>query len=165
MYTFSQQLSDKDLRNALRIHYFGYIYTLITPVLGALISLYFIATMIIQPESFNPSKLLLLIAGLFFILRPRLYITNIFRAIRSQKNAEFPATINLTEDNKIESHVGESSSTISLEELFAYADKQNFLFLYVTRNNFLILDKREMPVGMHEKLISLLLIFRIKKKY
>jgi len=165
MFSFTQHLSDKDLRRALRIHYFGYKYTLITPALGALVALYFLVDLVIHPDQFNPSKLLLLIAGLFFILRPRLYITNIFRNIRSQKISESPATIRLTEDEKISSQVGESNSVNALQELFAYADKQDFLFLYVARNNFLILDKRLMPQGMLEKLISLLLHHRIRKKF
>jgi len=164
MYTYTQHLSDKDLRRALRIHYFGYKYTLITPALGALVALYFLVDLVIHPDQFNPSKLLLLIAGLFFILRPRLYITNIFRNIRSQKISESPATIRLTEDEKISSQVGESNSVIALQELFAYADKQDFLFLYVARNNFLILDKRLMPQGMHSQILSIFAKFRIKRR-
>lgn len=164
MNSFTQQISDEDLRKALRIHYFGYKFTLITPVLGALISLYFLVNLITQPDAFNPSKLLLLIAGVFFILRPRLYITNIFRAIRSQKNADLPANIELTEHETLVSRVGESSSIIALKELFAYADKQDFLFLYVGRNNFLILDKRVMPELMYQQMVRIFEHYRIKRK-
>jgi hypothetical protein len=164
MDSFTQKLSDKDLRRTLRIHYFGYKYTLITPVIGALVSLYFIFTLIRDPESYEHTTLLLVIAGVFFLLRPRLYINKIFSNIKSQKISEGTMTIQLTDDEKVISSIGQTQSVIPLKDLYAQADKQDFLFLYVAKNNFLALDKREMPGAMLQKIKDILKRYNIRKR-
>ncbi len=164
MQSFTQNLSDKDLKKTLRIHYFGYKYTLITPVMGGLVSLYLIYHIIANPGLPEPAIWLLLIAGAFFILRPRLYINRIFSNIKARKIAEETMSITLTDDEKISSVVGESQSLIPLKELHRYADKQDFFFLYVSKDNFLVLDKREMPTGFLNKLHDIMEKYNIRKR-
>jgi hypothetical protein len=164
MESFTQKLSDKDLRRTLRIHYFGYKYTLITPVIGGLVTLYLLFTLISDPQSYEHTTLLLMVAGVFFMIRPRLYISKIFANIKSQKISEGTMTVQLTEDEKVVSSVGESKSIFPLKDLYAHADKQDFLFLYVAKNNFLALDKREMPATMLHKLTGIMDKNNIKKR-
>ncbi len=164
MHSFTQNLSDKDLRKTLRIHYYGYKYTLITPVLGALVTLFFLVRLALDPQSFEPVVLLVLVAGVFFMLRPRLYISRIFANIKSQKLTGQPLNVQLDDDEKIVSTAGDSQSVISLKELHRYAETSDFLFLYVTKNNFLALDKREMPSAMLQKVKSIIEKYRIRKR-
>jgi len=164
MQKFTQKLSDQDLRKALRIHYFGYKYTLITPIMGAAVSLYLLYLIINSPWPPEPTMWLLLIAGAFFILRPRLYINRILSNIKSQKMFAGSMSIELTEDERIIATAGDSMSVMPLKDLYGFTNRQDFLHLYLAKNNFLILDKREMSETMLEKLISLLEKHAIRKR-
>ncbi len=164
MIEFKQTISDIDYKKAIALHYFGYKYTLINPILGAILLLIIVTLVIINSEFFNGKTFFLLLVSSFLITRPLFYIQNVFKNSKSNKMFSKQTNIQITDDNKIITSIGENVSTVKLTNLYLYDNKKTFLFLYIAKNQYLILDKRQMSKTQIENLIKILNRLKIKKR-
>ncbi len=164
MIEINQTISDKDYKKVIALHYFGYKYTFINPILGILIILITIIFGIRNPEIFDEKIVFLILISLFLIIRPFLYIRNIFKSSKSNKTLMKKTNIKITDDDKIVTTVGENVSTISFKDLYSYFDKKTFLLLYLARNQYLIIDKKIMSNSQVESLINTLNRLKIRKR-
>ena len=163
MIEFKQSISDSDYRKAIAIHYFGYGYTYINPILGLILLLVVIPLIIASPTSLDYGSIILLVLGLFLMVRPMLYINNVFRSIKSNKMSPTETSIQITED-RIVITTQDNIESVHLRNLYAYCNKQTFLFLYFARNQYLVLDKRKMSQAQLEKAVERLEKLNIKRR-
>ncbi len=165
MIGLEQKLSTKDLKKAIRIHYFGYKYTYINPILGVgivLISTYYL---VMRSWLLDKNVIILFLLGIFLILRPVIYVQNILKCLKSSKvSPRNKATIQITDDNKIIASVEDNSTTIDLKDLYSYCDKNDFLFLYLAKNQYFLLDKKQMSADHVHHLTKILATLNIKKR-
>jgi len=164
MTEFTQVISDADYKKAIAKHYFSYKYTYASPVLGLLLILGLLVVMFVSPEGAPRAPVFLYLLGAFMLLRPLFYIQNVFKSIKTSKFSSKETSIKITEDNRIITDSGGNSTTLNLADLYAYYDTNIFLFLYTFRNQFLILDKRQMSAASVEGLLRSLEFLEVKKK-
>lgn len=163
MIEFNQHLSEREYKRAILLHYFGYKYTYITSVLGAFLFVMMVLNIIFTQE-IDQGKIIPILLSLFLMARPFLYVQNIIRSIRTQKNAFGFTTIKFTENGEIESRAGDNFSSIRLKDLIAYTSKKNFLFLYVARNQFILIDKTKLLDDEFARVIDILKTLGITKR-
>ena len=164
MTEFTQVISDGDYRKAIAKHYFGYKYTYISPILGLLLFLGLLITTIFLPDVFTETPIFLFLLAAFLLLRPILYIQNVFKSMKTSKFSSNETNIQITDDNKIITNTNGNTTSLNLADLYSYYDTNSFLFLYASRNQYLVLDKRQMNTKNVDNLIRTLDSLRIKKK-
>lgn len=164
MIEISQNLSDKDFKKAIALHYFGYKYTLINPILGILILSVFAIYGIFNPEIFNEKSIFLILIGLYLVIKPFLYIQNVFKSQKSNTLLSKKTEIRITEENKIIVSAGENVSSFNLSDLYSYFDKKKFLLLYIAKNQYQIIDKTLLTNSEAEMLVRKLKELGIKKR-
>lgn len=164
MIEFTQVISDADYKKAIAKHYFGYKYTYISPVVGVILILGLVVLTLISPDESPKAPVFLFLLGLLMILRPVFYIQNIFKSIKSGKFSSNESTITITDDNRIIADTNGDVSSLNLADLYSYYNTKTFLFLYVFRNQFLILDKRQMSTEGMESLLAILESLEVKKR-
>jgi len=164
MTEFTQVISDTDYKKAIAKHYFSYKYTYASPVFGLLLILSLLLVTFVAPDEAPSAPVFLYLLGVFMLLRPLFYIQNVFKSIKASKFSSNETSIKITEDNRIITDSGGSSTSLNLADLYAYYDTNSFLFLYVFRNQFIILDKRQMSAASIDGLLSSLESLQIKKK-
>jgi hypothetical protein len=163
MMQFNQHISEKDYKRAILLHYFGYKYTYITPVLGAFVFVTMTLNLIFTHE-IDQGKIIAILLSLFLMARPFLYVQNIIRSIRLQKNAFSFTTIKFTDNGEIEIRVDDNYSSIRLKDLIAYTSKKNFLFLYVARNQFILIDKTKLSDDEFARVVDILKDLGVNKR-
>ena len=160
---FTQTISDKNLKKAIYLHYFGSKYTYVAPVLGILLFLATSVLFVLSPCPEIPKLggrfILLLLISSCLALRPWYYVQNVFKSISSDTT-----TIEISDDYKLTTGEKESSFsvTVNISDLHSYAERKNFLFLYASRAQFLILDKKQMTEEQEKTLLGLLTEFQIR---
>ena len=84
---------------------------------------------------------------------------NVFKSISSDTT-----TIEISDDYKLTTGEKKSSFsvTVDISDLHSYAERKNFLFLYASRAQFLILDKKQMTEEQEKTLLGLLTEFQIR---
>ena len=164
MAEFIQEISDRDYKKAIAIHYFGYKYTYINPILGIILLLWLFTTTILVPDEIGGNTFFLFLLACLLLLRPVFYIQNAFKSIKTYKLTSHEMKVQLTEDNKITTTSLGNSTTMNLKDLYAYKNSKGFLFLYASRNQYLILDKKQIPLTVTENLLNSLNKLNINKK-
>ncbi len=165
MTMFNQLISERDYKLAIAIHYFAYKYTYITPVLGLLMILSFLIVTVVGPKDLFPDPpYILLLLGVFLVVRPLFYIFNVFNSIKSSKLSLVESTVNITADDTITTSTGGNINSFNLKDLYAYLNAKSFIFLYVARNQYLILDKRRMDQADIDNLFGALVRLNIKER-
>ena len=164
MIEISQNLSDKDYKKAIALHYFGYKYTWISPILGVLMSITFMISALLNPGTIDNKLIFAILFSVYLIIRPFLYIQNVFKSQKSNKTLLKETEIKITEDNKMITMIGENSSSINLLDLYSYMDKKNFLILYLAKNQYQIIDKRLLKNSESEILTAKLKELGIKNR-
>ena len=163
MIEFNQVISDKDYLRAIAIHYFGYKYTYISPVLGIILIWGLLIMTLGFPHAFRETPVFPFLLGAFLILRPIFYIQNVFRSIKSNKLSSIETSIKITDDEIIITTNNGNMTVNKLADLYSYYDTKSFLFLYLSRNQYLIIDKRQMRTNV-EELTNTLDRLHIKKR-
>jgi uncharacterized membrane protein len=163
MIEFDQNIDDKKYKKAIAIHYFGYKYTYISPILGFLVLIIMLMNLILIGE-FQQNQIILAFLGAFFLIRPFLYVQNVFKSIKTKNFGTNETRIKFTDDEKIIVEIGENSSKVNLKDLYAYYNKGYFLFLYIARNQYLIIDKTKLTEEQLENIINILNRLGIKKR-
>ncbi|HLT41480.1 MAG TPA: YcxB family protein [Sphingobacteriaceae bacterium] len=163
MTKFNQVISDKDYKKAIAIHYFGYTYTYISPILGIMLLLGLLISTLGFSNVFPEKPIFLFLLSAFLILRPVFYIQNIYKSIKSNKLSSNETNIRITDDEKIITTSNGNLTSINLADLYSYYDSKFFLFLYVSRNQYLIIDKRQIRDNI-DGLIKTLDNLNIKKR-
>jgi len=164
MIEYTQVISDKDYRKAIAIHYFGYKFTYILPVMGFLIIFGLLIYLILMPEGYPSPPILLYLLGAYMIFRPLYYIQNVFKSFKTSNLFSNETDITITNDKKIIISNGGNLSSINLSDLYTYANTKNFIFLYVARNQYVIFDKRQMDDSSIAELLFMLTSLNIKKR-
>jgi len=118
----------------------------------------------VSPEEAPKAPVFLYLLSAFMLLRPLLYVQNVFKSIKTSKFSSNETSIKITEDNRIITDSSGNSTSLNLADLYAYYDTDIFLFLYVFRNQFIILDKRQMSAASVEGLLRSLESLEVKKK-
>lgn len=140
---FTQKINEKDFKKALYLHYFSFKYTWINPILGVLMILIAVCLSIVY-KLFDTNILIVILLGLFLTIRPWWYVRQVLNSGRTDKTCSTEFEVEITDDDKIVTRQGEDYSSICLSNLYAWYDKSPFLFLYSARNQYLVLDKRQM---------------------
>lgn len=164
MTEFNQAISDRDYKKAIAKHYFGYKYTYVSPILGLLLFLALLVTTIFLPDVSPETPIFLFLLAAFLLLRPILYIQNVFKSIKTSKFSSGETNIKITDDNEIITSNNGNLTSLNLADLYSYYDTRPFLFLYASRNQYLILDKRQMNTTDVHNLLRNLNELNIKKK-
>ena len=164
MTEFTQVISDADYKKAIAKHYFSYKYTYASPVLGLLLILGLLVVTFVSPEEAPKAPVFLYLLGAFMLLRPLFYVQNVFKSIKTSTFSSNETRIKILEDNRIITGSNGNLTSLNLADLYAYYDTDIFLFLYVFRNQFIILDKRQMSAASAEGLLRSLESLQIKKK-
>jgi len=164
MTEFNQAITDRDYKKAIAKHYFGYKYTYISPVLGLLVILGLLIVIIFLPDVFPETPIFLFLLAAFLLLRPIFYIQNVFKSIKTSKFSSGETNIKITDDNKIITSSNGNLTSLNLADLYSYYDTKPFLFLYASRNQYLILDKRQMNTADVDNMLKTLNDLNIKKK-
>ncbi len=161
---FKQNLSDKDFKKAIAIHYFGLKYTFINPVFGFIILVMFIALNFKFGFLFEPSFLVLVVIALFLMARPLLYIQSVFNNSKTNKTLHQETTFQFTEDDKIIASANENQSIFKLNDLYAYSNKKTLILLYISKVQYYIIDKKVIDNTKQDLIVGKLLELGIKKK-
>lgn len=155
---FTQEISKRSYKKAIIKHYFAFGFTYINPVFGVTLILIFLF-MIFPVEEFEKKSFLYLLGGVFLLLRPLIYVNQI-ASIHRVGLMKFELN-NL--DEMTISQNGTSSSFF-INELYAYADRGDFLFLYLTKYRFHVIDKRQAAKPFLDQLNTKLNNYGILKK-
>jgi len=134
---FTQEMSRSDYKRAILKHYFAFGFTYINLVMGILLIAAFIYKLF-PLEAFENKSFLYLLGGVFLILRPWIYVSQIASVYRQ---GEMKFEIN--EEDELTLSQNGKSSTINIKELYAFADRGQFVFLYMTKFRFHVIDKRQ----------------------
>lgn len=164
MTEFNQAISDRDYKKAIAKHYFGYRYTYISPVLGLLLIVGLLIMTIFLPDVFPETPIFLFLLAVFLLLRPILYVQNVFKSIKTSKFSSGETNIKITDDNKIITSSNGNLTSLNLADLYSYYNTKHFLFLYASRNQYLVLDMRQMNTTDVDNMLRTLNYLRIKKK-
>lgn len=164
MTEFNQAISDSDYKKAIAKHYFSYKYTYISPILGIFILLVLLISFLFLPNVISSTGLFLFLLATFLVLRPVLYIQNVFKSVKTSKFSSYETNIKITDDDRIITNTGGNLSSLNLADLYCYYDTYPFLFLYVSRNQYLVLDKRQINLKDVEILVRTLDSLNIQKK-
>lgn len=164
MIEFSQRISDGDYKKAIAKHYFGYKYTYISPILGLFMLLGILTIQIVFDGFFSESTILVYLLALFMLLRPIIYINTVFNSIKTSRASSNEMNIKITDDSKLITDSDGNQTFSNLVDLYAYYDTKIFLFLYLSRNQYVILDKRQMKSSNAAFVIQLLDSLKITKR-
>ena len=164
MIDFNQNILEKDYKKAIAIHYFGYKYTLINPILGVVMILGLLFGTLTGLLSIDNKTLLIFLLGVFLILRPFFYVQNVFKSIKSNKMSSIAVNIKITDDNKMITQNHNNISSINLADLYLYCDTKSFLYLYIARNQYIILDKGQIMKEQVNSILDNLKRLGIKKR-
>jgi hypothetical protein len=162
MIEFTQTISDGDYKWAIAEHYFGYKYTYVVPVLGVLLILGLLTGAVFFEGLFPETPILLYVGAIIMVIRPVFYIYNVFNSIKTDKFSSSEVSVKVTDDNKIITSTNGNMSSFSLIDLYAYYDTRKFLFLNLSRNQYLILDKRQFTGS--NNLIRVLILLKVKER-
>lgn len=161
---FKQNLSEKDFKKAIAIHYFGFKYTYINPAIGVVLLVIFIALNLKFGFLFEPSFLVLVAVALFLIARPWLYVQNVYKSSKTNKTLHKEAIFQFTDEDKIVAIVGENQSTFSLKDLYAFSNKKTLILLYISKTQYFIIDKKAIDEQKQEMITNKMKELGIKKK-
>ncbi|MCX2746166.1 YcxB family protein [Mangrovivirga sp. M17] len=164
MITINQTLSDKESKKAIAKHYFGYKYTLINPIIGLITILGIISIWILNSEILNYKFLVVFGLGIYLLLRPVIYIQNVFKSMNSNNKLSDDLKILIDADDRIITNIGENKSIFSIKDLYAYYEVKDFLFLYVSKNMYLIIKRDSVENSEYPELINVLKRHNIKKR-
>jgi hypothetical protein len=164
MIVFTQMISDGDYKKAIAKHYFRYKYTYISPILGFLMLLVLVIIHFVYEDFFSETSVILFLLSLFMLLRPIFYIQNVFRSIKTSKISSNEANIKITDDDKLITDSNGNQTSLNLADLYAYYDTKIFLFLYLSRSQYVILDKRQLNNSNANLVVQVLDSFKIKKR-
>jgi len=155
MTEFTQTISDNKYKKAIAIHYFGYKYTYIGPVLGCIMLLGLLILAIMLPKGYPEPPFYMYFLGAFLLLRPIYYIHNVHKNYKTG-NSSAETHFKITRDKRIEISNNGNLSSLNLKDLYAYSVSKTFIFLYVARNQYLFLEKRQMDeTSIYEMLNNL----------
>jgi YcxB-like protein len=164
MIEFSQTISDQEYKKAIAIHYFGYKYTYINPILGVIILSVTVFKGINNAGPITHTTVFICLLSIFLLIRPLLYIQNVFKSIKSNKLSSNKVNIKITDDDKIQTEVDDNTSSISMKDLYSYFDSKNFLYLYMARNQYFILDKNNISSNQISDIVNTLNRLNIKER-
>jgi len=164
MIEITQKISDKDYKRAIAIHYFGYKYTYINPILGLFILFGLLIITLGFPEFRSDTTLILFMLAAFLVLRPILYIQNVFKSVKSNKLSSNEIDITIADNENFSIQINGNLTTMKFEDLYAYNNSRDFLFLYVSRNQYTFLDKRKMIEVDVNHLVRILDSYNIKNR-
>ncbi|GEM_PF-1335488 len=164
MIEFSQRISDGDYKKAIAKHYFGYKYTYISPILGLFMLLGILTIQIVFDGFFSESTILVYLLALFMLLRPIIYINTVFNSIKISRASSNEMNIKITDDSKLITDSDGNQTFSNLVDLYADYDTKIFLFFYLSRNQYVILDKRQMKSSNAAFVIQLLDSLKITKR-
>ena len=154
MIEFEQKITSVEYTKAVAIHYFGYKYTLINPVLGFTILILLGIVSVTTPEMINTTFFILLVLAVYLLLRPLIYIQGAYQATKSNE-AFFELTqITITDDEKMIARANGDESSVYLKSMYAYSDTKDFIFLYYSRVQYFLLNKRYMKSNQIEEVVS-----------
>jgi hypothetical protein len=164
MIEFTQMISDRDYKKAIAKHYFGYKYTYISPILGLLILLCLLTLHFVYKGFFHETSIFLYLLAFFMLFRPILYIKNVFNSFKTSKFFSNEVYIKITDDAKLMTNGNGIETSINLADLYAYYNTKIFLFLYLSRNHYIIIDKRQLNNSDVNHVVHALDSFKIKKR-
>lgn len=130
-------MSKRDYKKAILKHYFAFGFTLINPIVGTFLILVFIY-MIFPPEEFENKSFLYLLGGVFLLLRPWIYVTQI-ASVHRKGEMKFE----LNQEDELTVSQNGKSATSNIADLYAFADRGQFVFLYMTKFRFHVIDKKQ----------------------
>lgn len=163
MIKFSQKIDKKTYMRAIIKHYFAYGYTYIAPIIGIVLfslSLF----LLIRTGEMKESQMVFGLLSLILIARPYLYAYNIFKSVQSNNFNSDKTKIQFTDDDKLIVEFGENCSSMQLKDLYAYYIKTNLLYLYSTRNQYILIDLSKINEVELKHIIDTLKGFDIKKR-
>jgi hypothetical protein len=164
MIEFNQIISDGDYKRAIAKHYFGYKYTYISPILGLLTLLGLITITFLYKGFFSETSIVLYLLAFFMLLRPILYINNVYTSIKTSKLSSNELNIKFTDDAKLITSSNGNQTSLNLADLYAYYNTKLFLFLYLSRNQYIILDKRQLNDSNASLVVQVLDSLKIKRR-
>ncbi len=156
MIEIEQKVTKAEYIKAVTIHYFGYKYTLINPVLGLVILILLSMAGIIVPEMINPSFYILLALSVYLLLRPLIYIQSVYQAAKSSKSFFEPTQITITDEEKISASANGDETSVYLKNLYAYYNTKDFIYLYYSKAQYLLLNKRYMEPRQVKEVVSII---------
>lgn len=160
-----QILNTEVYKKALYVHYFNFRYTFISPVLGISLLLVLFILWWVHKFDLDYRAIFVILFSFFLISRPTRYV---YQLLSSHKTSpDFGKEIQIQfsdEEDKIATTSEHSSSTLSFKDLYAYCDKKRFLFLYASKNQFMILDKNQIRTEDVSMLLYWIRKRGIKKK-
>jgi hypothetical protein len=75
-----------------------------------------------------------------------------------------PCKIEMSDEEKIIVTVGDNSTTTRISALSHFRHKDPFLMLYATKDQYLIIDRRQMGIAQFDEFLGLLKRLGVKKK-
>ena len=147
---FTQEISKQEYKKAILRHYFAFGFTYINPIVGVTLILVFLF-MIFPIQAFEKKSFLYLLGGVFLLLRPWIYVNQI---ASMHKKGIMKFELNNLEEMTISQNG--SSTSFFIKELYAYADRGEFLFLYLTKYRFHVIDKQQADQAFLDKLKTML---------
>lgn len=97
--------------------------------------------------TFSSYNIILLAAG---------HANNVFNSIKTSRISSNEMNIKVTDDAKLITDSDGNQTLFNLSDLYAYYDTKIFLFLYLSRNQYIILDKRQMKASNAALVVQLL---------
>lgn len=164
MIEFDQKITEAEYKKAITIHYIGYKYTLINPVLAVLILVSLGVVYFTIPNMVNSMFFVLLALGVYLLARPFIYVYGIYQVIKSTKHAFNRMNIIITDDDRFITKANGDESSFSLKNLYAYSDKKNFIYLYPSKGQFFLLSKRFMEANEVKAVLNSVRRLDIKPK-
>ncbi len=155
---FTQEISKQEYKKAIMRHYFAFGFTYINPIVGVTLILIFLF-MIFPTQAFEKKSFLYLLGGVFLLLRPWIYVNQI-ASIHTKGIMKFE--LNNLDEMTISQNA--TSTSFFINELHSYAYRDEFLFLYLTKYRFHVIDKKQAGQLFLDHLNTILISNGIHKK-
>lgn len=145
MIAICQKLKSEDYKRAMFVHFFSYGYAFIGPISGIILLVITLILWGVCDFDFSYRIILVVLISLYLISRPVRYVYQVFSAYKTSPDFGKEMQIQFfDEEDRIVVTSNYSSSTLAFKDLYAYCNKKRFLFLYASKNQFMILDKNQM---------------------
>lgn len=163
MLVIRQKLSTEDYKKALYTYYYSYKYTIMSPLCGAFTLL--IMIFLWFWDGFHLESLFFIFCASLLICRPTRYVHGVLNGLKTIPDFGEEEQVQFSyEEDKILAISENSSSSLRFKDLYAYCNKERFLFLHVSKHQFMIIDKDQMKAEEVSTLLEWIEKLGIKKR-